>query len=301
MKGKKALAITLIASLLSVSSLVYAKDPIEIKTNSGNEPKICELREIRGNVLNSHFGDNDGKYILVGDKYPTSVFVVTNDTKIVNTKGEELSFYDLKNGMRITGYHNGISMKCLPPHYVVNTVIVDSEEMGSLVTEGIITRINSLKNEGSKMLWVKGRKETRDALTEINLIVDKSTEILNNHGEKLKLEDIKENTIVEGVYGRAVTRSYPAQGVAKKVIVREDKAVTKGKISSISIGEEWSRLLVGDEYLIVSSKTTIEDVHGKKIELKDIKEGMNIVSFGSVVVALSYPCQRGSYNIIIMD
>lgn len=300
MKGKKVLAITLITSLLSFTSLVYAKDPVDIKSNSGNEPKICELREIRGNVLNVNFEGNE-KHILVGYKYPTSVFSVTNETKIFNSKGEELSFYDLKNGMRIIGYHNGISTKCLPPHYVVNVLIVDSEESGSLVTEGIITRINNLKNEESKMLWVKGRKETKDALTEINLIVDKNTEIINSQGEKLKLEDIKENTIIEGVYGRAVTRSYPAQGVAKKIIIREDKAVTKGKVSSVSIGEEWSRLLVGDEYLIVGSKTTIEDAYGKKIELKDIKEGMNIVSFGSVVVALSYPCQRGSYNIIVMD
>lgn len=301
MKGKKVLAITLIMSLLSFSSLVYAKDVVNIKSNSVSEPKICELREIRGNVINVNIGDKGNKYVLVGNKYPTSVFVITNETKIFNSKGEELSFYDLKNGMSITGYHNGISTRCLPPQYVVNTIRVNSEEAGSLVTEGVITRINNLKNEESKMLWVKGRKETKDALSEINLIVDKNTEIINNEGEKLKLEDIKENTIIEGVYGRAVTRSYPAQGVASKIIIREDKAVTKGKIASISIGEKWSRLLVGDEYLIVSSKTTIEDAYGKKIELKDLKEGMDIVSFGSIVVALSYPSQRGSYNIIVMD
>lgn len=301
MKGRKVLTITLIASLLSFNSLVYAKDSVDIKSNSVSEPRVCELREIRGDVINVNIGDKGNKYVLVGNKYPTSVFVITNETKILNSKGEELSFYDLKDGMSITGYHNGISTKCLPPQYVVNTIIIHSEEVGSLVTEGVVTRINNLKNEETKMLWVKGRKETKDSLSEINLIVDKSAEIINSQGEKLVLEDIKENTIIEGVYGRVVTRSYPAQGVAKKVIVREDKAITKGKISSISVDEEWSRLLVGDECLIVSSSTTIENAHGEKIELKDLKQGMDIVSFGSVIVALSYPCQRGSYNIIVMD
>lgn len=177
--------------------------PVEI------EGKITEVTESKGGIMALVEGKGVNSEVKL---------VIDNKTEVVNEKGEKLATKDLKEGIKVKAYYGPAVTFSLPPMSVAQKIVV-MEKKELFPIQGSILDIRA--NKESHMIHIKGKKSNQTGLNEIILNINKDTKIVNVEGEKLSINDLKEGTEVRAYYGPMLTRSLPAIGTAKKVVVFE--------------------------------------------------------------------------------
>ncbi|MFZ5987624.1 MAG: DUF3221 domain-containing protein [Bacillota bacterium] len=97
---------------------------------------------------------------------------------------------------------------------------IDSKENGKIGIRGQITKV--LRNESNNIsgVLVEGEVESDTSYDKASVEVAEDTKIYKgNTGQKLSVEDLKENLKVEVVFEGPVAESYPVQGKAKIIRV----------------------------------------------------------------------------------
>lgn len=173
------------------------------------------------------------------------------------------------------------------------------EVTGLYKNDGVVKDIQDIKN--GKMLLVEG-----DGLYgQIKLNVSDKTQIEDEYGIKLSIDDIKQDSKVIAYYGPAVTKSIPPIGTAEKIIVK-DAYCMEGKIANIQEIKEGKMIFIGkDMYdrikFVVSEKTQIVNETGAKLSIDDIKDDSKVKVYYGPIMTASIPPITNAKKIIVMD
>ncbi|MCY6371455.1 hypothetical protein [Clostridium ganghwense] len=280
------------------------------KPSNSQKDKLAPI-EIEGKITNISESKGGIMALVKGSGVNTEVkLVIDKKTEIVNQEGKKLDIKDLKDGIKVKAYYGPAATFSLPPISTAKKIIVMQEEE-FCTTLGKILNVSNNKNNIS--VHVKGDKSYNAGLDEIILNISEKTEIVNEIGEKVSLEDLKEGVKVKAFYGPAVTLSIPAMSTAKKIIViqHEDLCVTSGEIlnvrdskNNIAVHVKGKRLdNVGlDEIVLnVSEKTEIVNQKGEKLSIKDLKEGTKVKGYYGPAVTCSLPAMSSAKKIIIVQ
>lgn len=280
-------------------------EKIVVKNSFGKTGKAFEIRKS---------SKGDAYYITIGDKNnytaPENVtLIVGEDTKIIDREGNKLSVNDIKEGTQLVAFHSMISTMSLPPQTAAKTIIVydtiEKEKQEVLKTEALIKGIHG---EDKMMISLVGVGVTDNSFDMVDLNITDKTEIVNEKGEKVNKEDIKDGMVVEAYYSPKLTKSLIPIGNADKIVVKntigrmgEIIEVREGKNLSATIGNKEDFMDPQNLTLIIGDETEIVDRDGKKISKDEIKEGAQIVAFHSMIMTASIPPQTLASKVIVYE
>lgn len=147
----------------------------------------------------------------------TVVLHFADNVQIFDQNGQAIKADVIQPGMSVKSIYGPAMTKSIPPqsttkYVVVNTVIEEQTPPG---TDGIIT------NMTGKQVTVMGNPLEKGGVNYVILTVDEQTEIVNEKGEKLTADALKQDSRVEAYYGEVMTMIYPAQTHADKLVVKE--------------------------------------------------------------------------------
>ncbi|SHJ92972.1 stalk domain-containing protein [Tepidibacter formicigenes] len=140
--------------------------------------------------------------------YDKIKFMINEDTEIVTADGMKLGVNDLQNSSNIIVYHDAKMTRSLPPIANAKKVIVKDV----YCKEGEVSKIRDIK-EG-KMIFIG--ENMNDG---IEFTVSDKTEIVDEEGKKLSIDDIKEGTKVKIYHSPIMTMSLPPITNAEKIII----------------------------------------------------------------------------------
>ncbi|MGO4540733.1 peptidase [Paenibacillus sp. 2TAB19] len=146
----------------------------------------------------------------------TVVLHFADNVQIFDQNGQAIKAEVIQPGMSVKSIYGPAMTKSIPPqsttkYVVVNTVIEEQTPPG---TDGIITNITG------KQVTVMGNSLEQGGVNYVILTVDEQTEIVNEKGEKLTADALKQDARVEAYYGEVMTMIYPAQTHADKLVVK---------------------------------------------------------------------------------
>ncbi|MCY6354648.1 hypothetical protein [Clostridium sp. ZS2-4] len=254
--------------------------PVEI------EGKIAKVTESKGGIMALVQGKGVNSEVKL---------LIDNKTEIVNEKGEKLSIKDLKEGIKVKGYYGPAVTFSLPPMSVSQKIVVMEEKLENIEIQGKIAEITESK--GGIMAFVQGKGVN----SEVNLVIDNKTEIVNQKGEKLSIKDLKKGTAVKAFYGPIVTASLPPVSTAQKIVVMDKKELLpiQGSILDIKVNEESHMIHIKSKksdkaglneiILNVNKDTKIVTVSGKELSINDLKEGTEVRAYYGPKLTRSLP------------
>ena len=151
----------------------------------------------------------EGDQIVIGedleDPQTQIVFNTNEDTKFTKA-GEEIGLEDIKAGDIINVVHSLAMTKSLPPQtYAYEIEVVDAEE-------GVLPETMEL--EGTIVEVEEGRVtigDETDPNAQTILLVSEETEILDEDGNALELEDLAKGMEIKAVHKNMMTMSIPPQ------------------------------------------------------------------------------------------
>lgn len=241
---------------------------------------------------------------LTPNSQSSIILSITKDTKIVDTKGKKVDLKSVVDGHKtVKAFYGPVMTKSLPPRGTALTLVVQDQSYTAV--QGKVTEV---QDNG---IVVKGTNLYTSNEETIVLHMAKKAEIVDQHGNKIKLNDIKEGMNIRAFYGPAVTMSIPPQSTANYVIVNveedasEQVVGTDGFINKVSNDQ----LFVvggplaggGQEQIIlnIDEKTQIVDQEGKALTKDALKEGVRVEATYGPVMALSFPSQTHADKIIV--
>lgn len=156
--------------------------------------------------------NKESKTITVEDFDRGTVMVhLTDETEIVNSKGEKLSLDDLNNERQINVIYGDVMTASLPP--ITDAVKIEvTDEIPQDIISGAVTEI---LNENEKVAQIEIEKDGKKTV----LNISDETEITANDGSVLKAEDIKKDDVLRVMTTGISTRSIPPQMTAVKIAV----------------------------------------------------------------------------------
>lgn len=177
--------------------------PVSITVVTEETPEIETVASI-GEVLAV-----EGDQIVIGedleDPQTQIVFNTNEDTKFTKA-GEEIGLEDIKAGDIINVVHSLAMTKSLPPQtYAYEIEVVDAEE-------GVLPETMEL--EGTIVEVEEGRVtigDETDPNAQTILLVSEETEILDEDGNALELEDLAKGMEIKAVHKNMMTMSIPPQ------------------------------------------------------------------------------------------
>jgi len=201
---------------------------------------------------------------------------------------------DIKAGMSVEAFYGPAVAMSLPAQSTTNYLVVNTEEIADLTpgTNGVITNVN---DKTGAITVIGNPMELGGGTNYVMLHVDKDTVIVDENGEVLTADALKEAGYIDAFYGNVMAMSYPGQTHADKIVVKATQAVkAEGTIAnSERAGEGRVYLNVGsddktenDIILSISDKTVVLPVPGADAELKD---GMKVVVYHSPIMTKSLP------------
>lgn len=185
----------------------------------------------------------------------------------------------------------------------VNTALAEENgaEQEAPGTDGIIT-----SNSDGKVTVI-GRPLEQGGINYIILSVDEATQIVDEEGNVLNEEALKQGAYVQAFYPEVMTMIYPAQSHADKIIVKKgDAPKVEGTIEAsdfagkdsvyVNVGSD--KVKDNDIVLKLSDDTVIIPVIGGDVELKP---GMKITAFHSMMMTRSLPGITNAEVIIVQE
>lgn len=233
---------------------------------------------------------------------------VGEHTKLVDENGNTITQDELQSGMTLRGFYGPVVLESLPVQGVasyirVNTQIADESEAGQVApgTNGIITSYSENK------MTVIGQPLEQGGTNYIILNVDEATQIVDEEGNVLNENVLKEGAYIEAFYPQVMIMIYPAQSHADKIIVHKGEAPKiEGTIESsgfsgegevyVNVGSD--NLKGNDVILSLSDDTVIIPVIGGET---DLKPGMKITAFHSMMMTRSLPGITKAEVIIVQE
>ncbi|MBF8983676.1 copper amine oxidase N-terminal domain-containing protein [Lutibacter sp. B2] len=182
------------------------------------------------------------------------------------------------------------------------TISIGHEKISALSIEGNIIEVQ--KTDKNTRIHIKSVAMNKGAYDEIILNISENTKMENplDHTE-ISIEDLKEGDTVRAVYGPMVTRSLPPIGNAEKIEILQGVTVREGTITDVKIDDKHSSILIGSMedgvILMINEDTKIVTEDNKEIELKDLKKGMNITAYHSLIMTLSLPGMTEAKKIVV--
>jgi hypothetical protein len=178
-----------------------------------------------------------------------------------------------------------------------------TEKVTLLEMEGEIVNIN--QTEKGTSILIKDPLSNNEFDNRIVLHINENTPIVNPLTDKnLYIKDLKVGDSVRAFYGPALTKSLPPQGVGKKIELLDKVTVTKGVITAITSNDYGTkRISIGDHengiVLHICDDTTIVTKDNKKLQFKDLKKGMEIETYHSMIMTYSLPPITSAMKIVV--
>lgn len=234
------------------------------------------------------------------------VNISADETEILDKDGKKIALKDIKAGDLVEVTHKPIMTMSIPPQTPgVKVQLID--EMKAPELEQEIAKGDILEAEDNAITI--GQGDTAQYIFHVN----DDTEIVNQKGEALNFDSLDKGMTVEVYYNGILTRSIPPQGTADKIVVFTDNGVEKPEnveIDGTIVEVGTDRITIstdGDDLddvnnhfvLIVSEETKITDKNGKKMELSDLKEGMEVEAVHAEATTASIPPQSAAISITV--
>jgi hypothetical protein len=169
--------------------------------------------------------------------------------------------------------------------------------------EGEITKI-SKKNSGATIL-IKNPLTNNNIDIELILDVNEKTPIVNPLTNKnLSLKDLHVGDSIRSFYVPALTKKLPDEGRAKKIEFLDKVTVSKGVITEIISNTAGTNMVCIGDYengiiFYVSDDTIIVTKDNKKLDFKDLKNGMEIETYHSLAMTFSLPPMTSAMKIVV--
>lgn len=229
-------------------------------------------------------------------------------TKLLDQNGNPITKDDIQSGMTLRAFYGPEVMESFPVQAVasyirVNTALAEENgaEQEAPGTDGIIT-----SNSDGKVTVI-GRPLEQGGINYIILSVDEATQIVDEEGNVLNEEALKQGAYVQAFYPEVMTMIYPAQSHADKIIVKKgDAPKVEGTIEAsdfagkdsvyVNVGSD--KVKDNDIVLKLSDDTVIIPVIGGDVELKP---GMKITAFHSMMMTRSLPGITNAEVIIVQE
>ncbi|MBL4935595.1 hypothetical protein JK636_07465 [Clostridium sp. YIM B02515] len=142
--------------------------------------------------------------------------VVGPDTVILDPFGEKTSFNALRPGLRIYADFSAAMTYSIPPQARAFKIVISYKNM---VFNGRMDRILEIDSE-NRFLYT-GRAE--DMLSQVRFVITDATQILDEEGKIIRLEDLRPGQLVRIAYATFMTASIPPQTTAFRVqLLREN-------------------------------------------------------------------------------
>ena len=156
--------------------------------------------------------NKEAKSITVEDFERGTVCVnITDETEIIDSKGEKLSFDALTDERQIKITYNDAMTASLPP--ITNAVKIEvTDEIPQDIISGTVAEI---LNENEKIAQIEIEKDGRKTV----LNISDETEIKTIDGSALKAENIKKDDVLRVMTTGISTMSIPPQMTAVKITV----------------------------------------------------------------------------------
>ena len=156
--------------------------------------------------------NKEAKSITVKDFDRGTVCVnITDETEIIDSKGEKLSFDELTDERQINVTYGDVMTASLPP--ITNAAKIEvTDEIPQDIISGTVTEI---LNENEKIAQIEIEKDGRKTV----LNISDETEIKTIDGSALKAENIKKDDVLRVMTTGISTRSIPPQMTAVKITV----------------------------------------------------------------------------------
>ena len=156
--------------------------------------------------------NKEAKSITVKDFDRGTVCVnITDETEIIDSKGEKLSFDALTDEHQIKITYNDAMTASLPP--ITNAVKIEvTDEIPQDIISGTVAEI---LNENEKIAQIEIEKDGRKTV----LNISDETEIKTIDGSALKAENIKKDDVLSVMTTGISTMSIPPQMTAVKITV----------------------------------------------------------------------------------
>ncbi|WZL71835.1 copper amine oxidase N-terminal domain-containing protein [Clostridiaceae bacterium 35-E11] len=165
---------------------------------------VEEVKNLEGKIgflVKGELGTN-------GDLDQVMVFV-DEETKLIGVKKEEI-----QEGMKLKVSYGPTTTRSIPAQSVAKKIeAIDSIEANQNLREGRITKISNSK-DSIKIL-------VGDIQEGMYLTVSKDTEIIDEKGNPLKVEALKEDISVKAYHSNIMTMSIPPMSQALKIVVCE--------------------------------------------------------------------------------
>jgi hypothetical protein len=177
----------------------------------------------------------------------------------------------------------------------------ETKESTLLQTLGKISEIN--KTEKGTSLWIEG-ENSDEGYDSIVLHINEETPLIDPITDKtLSIKDLKQGDSVRAFYGPALTRSLPPQGQAERIELLKDVTVKAGVITDIMSYDKTNQILIGDKVngivLTISDKTKIITEDNKELAFTDLKKGMDIEAYHSLMATMSLPPISSAEKIVV--
>ncbi|WP_054026036.1 hypothetical protein [Bacillus sp. FJAT-28004] len=224
----------------------------------------------------------------------TIVLSFANKAQILDQDGKAIEASAIKQGMSVKAFYGPAVTMSLPPQATTNYVLVDTNSEETVKedapgTDGIITNVEENK------ITVIGNPMEKGGVDYVILTVDENTQIVNQDGNPLKLDALKADIRVDAYYGAMMTKIYPAQTHAEKIVV---KATETNKVEGTIVASD--RTSEGQVYVdVASDKSVNNDVilnisEDTKVIPQigggnELKAGTKIVAYHSSIMTDSLP------------
>lgn len=227
-------------------------------------------------------------------------------TKLVDQNGKTIKASDIQSGMSVRAFYGPAVALSYPAQstadfVTVNTEIAEAPSEEATGTNGVITDIED------NTITVVGQAQGLSGTQLVVLTVDEKTEIVNEEGKALTPNDLKADLRVQAYYPDMMTKIYPAQSHADKIVVQAAEApkvegtlqtsdfTSEGQVY-VNVGSDDST--DNDIILTISEDTVIIPVRGGDTELRS---GTKIIAYHSPVMTMSYPGKTHAEIIIVTD
>lgn len=252
----------------------------------------------------------DANQITVNDAVLGEVVLnISDDTKILDENGEEITLADLAADMAVTVEYSDVMTASLPP---INTPIS--------ITVGIASSATPLENETiSGVAKVSEENSFEGGLLiesaekgDVVLLVGEETTITDAEGNAVKVEDIKDGAYITAQVKPMMTMSIPPQTPAISIVVSDEApvALENETVTGTAVKNDFSsedRLVInrgeemGELVLLVSEETAVTDAEGNAVKVEDIEEGAYITAEIKPMMTMSIPPQSPAVSIIVSD
>jgi hypothetical protein len=142
----------------------------------------------------------------------------------------------------------------------------------------------------------------------VTLVVSNDTIIRDSSGRNMRLSDLREGMVVDAEFSSAMTFSIPPQARAYRIIVvnrNSESNITVGRVLTIDYRNGFlytgnANDISSQMRFVITNSTTILDRNGRRISLRNIREGQRVRVEHATFQTPSIPPQTAAFVVQII-